>query len=100
MSRDRPISSFWIGSLLALLALALSVSPAWSAPASPDPIVVEQPDGTRFLARSFGDEWANGTETIDGYTVIRNQMGHWRYADVSGGILVPSPYVVGRDLPF
>ena len=88
------------GFMAALLLLGLSAAPAWSAPANSELVIMVQPDGTRFLARPFGDEWASGMETPDGYTIMLNPAGTWVFADqTSSGTLVPSPYVVGRDLP-
>src|SRR5205809_1049337 len=72
-----------------------------AARANPKPFVLEQPDGTRFRARLFGDEWVNGTETLDGHTIIKDKATrYWKYAaKVPHGELFPSPYTVGKDLP-
>ena len=92
----------WLIGLVILVAFGVAlVPPAFSAPANPKPFVLEQPDGTRFRARLFGDEWVNGTETLDGYTIIKDKAtGYWKYAaKVPHGELFPSPYTVGKDLP-
>lgn len=85
---------------VSLLLASAAVSVA--APARNTPFVLRQPDGTPFVARQFGDEWMNGTQTLDGYTIIKDaRSGVWTYADVTqAGKLVASPYVVGRDLPY
>ena len=92
----------WLIGLFILVAFGVvPVPPAFSAPANPKPFVLEQPDGTRFRARFFGDEWGNGTETLDGYTIIKDKAtGYWKYAaKIPHGELFPSPYTVGKDLP-
>jgi len=48
--------------------------------AYPDPVDVEQPDGTRLTIVMKGDEWAHYTRTIDGYTVLKDNSGFYRYA--------------------
>jgi hypothetical protein len=60
-----------------------------------------QPDGTVIWARQFGDEWANGHQTQDGYTILLDEAsGFWVYAEpVIGGGLQASPWIVGHDLP-
>ena len=85
-----------VGLLLAHAAVGMA------APARDAPFVLRQPDGTPFVARQFGDEWMNGTQTVDGYTIIKDpRSGVWTYADVTqAGKLAASPYVVGRDLPY
>ncbi|MEO6207444.1 MAG: M6 family metalloprotease domain-containing protein [Candidatus Limnocylindrales bacterium] len=51
-----------------------------STPAAPIDVWLTQPDGTRFLARAFGDASMNGYETPDGFTVAQDRAGTWRYA--------------------
>ena len=70
--------------LLLGTASALAVSPLASAvPVDPaQRIRLEQPDGTSFTAKPFGDERYHGFETIGGFTVVRDpQSGFWEYAD-------------------
>jgi M6 family metalloprotease-like protein len=68
--------------------------------ASPTPFELQQPNGISFMARAWGDEWNNGTETLDGFTIVRAQSGEWVYAARSpGGQLVPSPNPVGTIVP-
>ena len=43
---------------------------------------VYQPDGTAISVRQFGDEWANGHRTLDGYTIMHDaSTGFWKYAE-------------------
>jgi M6 family metalloprotease-like protein len=89
-----------------LSAFALLLWLCWPASvgavqAAPGTFVLRQPDGSTFRARARGDEWQNWTETLDGYTILREaQTGFWVYAerDTRGGG-VPSGRVVGRDSP-
>lgn len=86
---------------LFVAALLAHASIVHAAPAHDAPFVLRQPDGTPFEARLFGDEWMNGTETVEGYTIVQDAAsGYWTYADTtSTGALVSTVYVVGRDRP-
>lgn len=62
----------------AFLAVAPSVH---AAPASPATFTLQQPNGTIFSANVRGDEFQNWTETVGGYTVIKNPAtGVFEYA--------------------
>ena len=93
-----PFAGFLV---LSGLFCGVHTPPAWSAPAARQIVPVLQPDGTAFVARPYGDEWSNGMETVDGYAIVLDgNTGYWTFADrARNGSLVPSPYVVGRDLP-
>lgn len=92
------------GALTALLAvtriLLLGVLVS-AVPANPkDVFTLNQPSGSSFLVRLYGDERFHWYETKDHYTIVRRTDGVWVYAkpDV-GGRLVPSGAVVGVDYP-
>lgn len=83
---------FWATLTLALIWFLGHGAPTLAGPAAPMTIILAQPDGTTFEARPFGDEWSNGSETLEGYTVIQDEAnGFWYYAlkDATGQ-LVPS----------
>lgn len=52
---------------------------AVSAPAFDGSFIIEQPDGSSFLAVSRGDEWLNWTETVSGYAIAKSLDGFWYY---------------------
>jgi M6 family metalloprotease-like protein len=88
--------------LVSVAATLAAASPVGAVPAPPDArINLRQPDGSRFTARIFGDEWYHGYRTLSGYTIIRNPATrYWTYAvRGEGGRLAPSARVVGRALP-
>ncbi len=88
--------------LIVLWALLFAtVGPALAAPANPHPFPLQQPDGTTFLARMYGDEWNNGFETLSGYTILQDPAtGYWVYATLDGwGNLAPTTLRVGLDAP-
>ncbi|HQN43891.1 MAG TPA: M6 family metalloprotease domain-containing protein [Anaerolineaceae bacterium] len=85
-----------IALLVALVAAATMVTLAAAAPAAPIDITLTQPDGSTFTARQWGDEWSNGMETLDGYTIMQAADGWWVYAAVDGGALVPALTDNGR----
>jgi hypothetical protein len=60
-------------------------------PASPYPLIIKQPDGTKFSVYAKGDEYLHYSVTEDGYTVIKNNRGVYEYAEIgSNGELLPS----------
>ena len=101
--RRRPhrIETALLADVTMLLVLTALVATGYGAPALRDDVVMSQPDGTRFVARAWGDEWQNGVETSTGYTILRDQAsGYWEYAGDDGRrALVPSGKIVGRDDP-
>ena len=84
--------------LVVLLAFALA-RPACGVPAYPGAVELVQPDGAKFLARQWGDEWAHGWETVDGYTIVKDEMsGYWCFArKIGDGRLVSSS--IRADMP-
>ncbi len=66
--------------LLVLLSFAFASS-SWGAPASPFPILTQQPDGMEIEIFRQGDEFFNWVETSEGYPLVQNQStGFWEYA--------------------
>jgi len=65
--------------------------------AYPDPIDVEQPDGTMLTIVMSGDEFTHYSRTADGYTVMMDEKGFYRYANTNEeGDLVMSK-VIARN---
>ncbi len=93
------------GILLALIMAACLVTYAEAAPAAPTDTVLTQPDGTTFIARQWGDEWQNGFETKEGYTILQLEDGWWVYAGMADGksltpaLLDNETMVVGQANP-
>ena len=87
--------------VLILLCLLALPSPAAAGPVLPEPVSLVQPDGTPLDAMPYGDEWNNGYETLDGYTIIQDPAtGVWSYAQADGsGVLVPSGMAPGDAAP-
>jgi M6 family metalloprotease-like protein len=84
---------------IAIMALFAGVRQASASPAAPLPVSLTQPDGTTIAALPWGDEWSNGFETIDGYTILQDPAsGWWIYAgQQTDGILAPA-HSAGRSL--
>ena len=72
-----------------------------AAPAAPTVFTLRQPNGVTFPARLWGDEWNHGTETTDGYTIVKDsRTGYWTYAEqATNGRLRGSELEVGIDQP-
>ena len=90
---------FTIASLALLIVLVASAS--FAVPAAPDLRTFLQPDGTKFVARLWGDEWHHGWETADGYSILPDETtGYWYFARVgpTGG-LQASSLRPGLDAP-
>ncbi len=100
---DRRVVSRWGRRLLLVLtgsvaAVVWGAAQAQADPADTRPFTIEQPDGTAFQARLFGDEYYNGTETASGYTVLQGADGVWLYAEqATDGSLRRSDARVGID---
>lgn len=98
-----------ISIILFIVAILLAVQPlsaVHAAPPAPIDVTLYQPDGTAFQARAWGDEWSNGMETLDGYTILLDGPSqYWVYAVLaSNQSLAPAsgPHgqlIVGRDEP-
>ncbi|MCJ7694309.1 MAG: M6 family metalloprotease domain-containing protein [Anaerolineaceae bacterium] len=78
--------------MIAAVAISISMASAVSAsPAAPVDHILEQPDGSTFTARQWGDEWLNGFETLGGYTIMQDTGGWWVYAsEAVDGSLTPA----------
>jgi M6 family metalloprotease-like protein len=71
-------------------ALSLFAQPS-NCPASPEPIEISQPDGSRLWVIGKGNMELSYTETVDGYTIVKNTEGIFEYAiRNSEGDLLPS----------
>lgn len=66
--------------LLSLLLLLAGTGISNAVPANPAPGNIAQPDGTIFTGRLHGDEFHSYLTTADGYTVVKDASGVWRYA--------------------
>jgi immune inhibitor A len=91
----------FIRTVLSFLFLFLIVQLTYGAPASKKIQVLQQSDGSFFLAQQCGDERTNGWQTIFGYTILYDKdTGNWVYADKDAeGKLVKTTHVVVKDLP-
>ena len=95
MIRRVLLAGLWAAGLL-----LLEVTNAAAGPAFPGPITLEQPDGSSFEARLWGDEWLSGFETSDGFTIMQNGAGVWVYSTLDKeGSLTPSNQIVGKAPP-
>jgi M6 family metalloprotease-like protein len=78
-----------------LLITCLYSVQLYAVKAFPDPINIQQPDGSTISVLLHGDEFFHYQTTDDGYLIKQNEKGYYRYATVnaSGG-LVESAYNV------
>lgn len=86
---------------LLVVFLLFGAATAYAGPADPTPHWLEQADGSRFLARLWGDEWLHGRETLEGYTILFDEAsGNWVYAarDAQGN-LTKTDLIVGKAPP-
>ncbi len=65
-------------------------NPAMGAPAYPNPIDYNLPDGTTITIMLMGDEKVKWAETLDGYSILVNQDGFFEYAilDAEGNMVM------------
>lgn len=71
-----------------LLAVGLfQLTGLWAVPAHPGKLQVRQPDGTMLTLCLKGDEWCHYHTTADGYTVVKDSLGYYVYAELEDGVL-------------
>lgn len=89
--------------ILRLFTLALVLSVAWGAPASPNGRIYKQPDGSEtpmlFLKGDQHYAWMADGNTGKDYTVLKDKGGWWVYAKKEDGELVSSGVRVGKGNP-
>lgn len=72
-----------------------------AAPVLQKDVLLTQADGSTFIAAPYGDEWNNGHETKDGFTILHDKStGNWVYADrAKDGLLKPTNIPVNKGIP-
>ena len=58
--------------------------------ATPYPVVISQPNGSKLTVKLEGDESFHYTTTVDGYLLVENGKGLLTYASVENGLIVSS----------
>lgn len=66
-----------------LLTLLCFCNTLWAVPAERKLITITQPNGKELSYWLKGDEFIRWAETIDGYSLLRNQEGNWCYATLN-----------------
>ena len=87
--------------LIAVCVVPLILSgQTYGVPAKPDPVTVQQPDGTRITIFLKGDEYFHWNTDIDGYAIVKSPIdGFWMYAREDDDRLVATDHIVGRVDP-
>lgn len=92
--------------ILVIIAVLMSqplLGPVLAGPPAPLSLPLTQPDGkTTFEARVWGNEHADGLETLAGFTILQESAsGTWFYAviDARTGQLTTTDKIVGQDSP-
>lgn len=88
----------FLAALTACLFAGLFFERVCAAPAAPIEQTLLQPDGSSFPSLQWGDEWSNGFETMDGYTILQDGSGWWVYADQVDGQL-KAYRLAGKSVP-
>ena len=88
----------FLAALTACLFAGMFFDSVSAAPAAPIEHPLFQPDGSSFRARQWGDEWSNGFETMDGYTILQDGSGWWVYANLVDGQL-KAYRLAGKTMP-
>ena len=83
--------------LLLLMTLGLLALTAAAIPADPTPVKVTQPDGSTVTVRLHGDEFFHLTQTLDGYTLVKDAAGYYAYARQDKDGRLVSSDVVAHD---
>lgn len=83
-----------------LILFVISSLGVQAGPANPRPFTLTQPDGTTFIARLTGDEFAHVLKTMDGAAIIQDEDGWYCYAFFENdATLHSSGYRVGANTP-
>lgn len=85
--------------LFFLLSTALPLS-VWAIPAHPQPVKIEQADGTVLTLYLHGDEFNHYMTTEDGYTVVRNDAGQYVYAASNEKSKLSASQYLAKDIAF
>ena len=83
---------------LSLLFLLLIATPLFPIPAKPDPIIVEQEDGTYITIFLRGDEKFHYFITEDGIPLIQEQVNKYCYAISRDSVLVSSGILAHNNI--
>ena len=76
----------------------ISVNNIYAIKATPYPIVVDQPDGTKLTIRLNGDEYFNYRTTLDGYPLIENNEGVLTYAEPDNFGRFKSTNIIAKEI--
>jgi M6 family metalloprotease-like protein len=79
--------------LLITMSILATATSLYAVQAAPDPIDIQQPDGSKIKARILGDEFQNWTESEEtGHTILQNKAsGYWEYVEqAKDGTLRPN----------
>jgi hypothetical protein len=63
---------------------------------SPESLILTQPNGMSITVIGKGNLNNHWTETVDGYTIVRNAAGNYEYANTQNGNLVPSGIIASN----
>ncbi len=68
--------------LILVILFLIAIETVYAVPANPAPFSLSQPDGSTFDARQIGDERGAHLETMDGYTIVKDEYNWWNYAKI------------------
>ena len=94
-----PFSFREMRSLLTLFSLLICNLATFGVSAYPQKVEILQPNGSRITVILRGDERMKWAETVDGYSIIRNNNGDFEYAKLDPNLdMVPSGVAVNNVL--
>ena len=83
--------------LISFYLFACLVTDSFAVSAYPLPVPLTVGRQTYYV-RLFGDEHRKWAETSDGYTLLRDTLGRWCYAQTAADLsLAPSPWTLGNE---
>ncbi|MGB0716135.1 MAG: M6 family metalloprotease domain-containing protein [Phycisphaerae bacterium] len=89
----------WMVAFILTLSFVATAKRTTACPASPLPIEVTQPDGTKLSLTFVGDKYYHWYEDRDGYVIVRDGQ-KYAYASLSeSGDLVPTEHLARRKAP-
>ena len=92
-----PVTLYVLFFLLPLFETNAQI-PNFSYPVSPHSIEIIQPDNTIISIIGKGTMINSWTETLDGYSIVKNRDGIYEYAQENNGQLFPSGFLVVENV--
>ncbi|MDD4968730.1 MAG: M6 family metalloprotease domain-containing protein [Paludibacter sp.] len=91
-------TKFFYSVFTILIVVLFITTNIYAIKATPYPIVITQPDGSKITIRLHGDEFFKYKTTVDGYTLVENNEGILTYGQLDSNLIIKSTNVKANDI--